>query len=176
MGQISATTGLSSGINISGTISQLMAIDSQPVTALTNTDTTLTSQETAVTQLSALLLSVQGVTQSLGQASTYGSQSATSSDTSALSASVTGTPTAGTYQYTPLQMAQSQQLLSSGLPKRHAGPGRGHAYFPLRQHGRSGSQFVRDQRRTRFLRGGNTHYRSQRRQRRDQPVRCPKYQ
>ena len=115
MGVISANTGLSSGINISGTISKLMAIDSQPVTALTNTDTTLTNQETAVSQLSALLLSVQDITQTLGNASTWGSQTATSSDPSALGATVTGTPTKGTYQYTPLQTAQSQQLLSSGF-------------------------------------------------------------
>ena len=115
MGVISASTGLSSGIDIAGTISKLMAINSQPVTALTTTDTTLTNQETAVSQLSALLLSVQDITQTLGQASTYGSQTATSSDTAALSATVTGTPTAGTYEYTPLQMAQSQQLLSSGF-------------------------------------------------------------
>ena len=115
MGVISASTGLSSGIDISGTISKLMAIDSQPVTALTNTDTTLTNQETAVSKLSALLLSVQDVTQGLGQASIWGSQTATSSDAGALSATVTGTPAQGTYQYTPLQMAQSQQLLSSGF-------------------------------------------------------------
>ena len=83
MGTISASTGLNSGIDIAGTISKLMAINAEPVTALTNTDTTLTNQETAVTQLSALLLSVQGVTQSLGQASVWGSQTATSSDSSA---------------------------------------------------------------------------------------------
>ncbi len=125
MGVISANTGLSSGINITGTITKLMAIDSQPVTALTNTDTTLTSQETAVSQLSALLLSVQDVTQTLGKPSTFGSQTATSSDTSALGATVTGTPVAGTYQYTPLQMAQSQQLLSSGFQSATAALGGG---------------------------------------------------
>jgi len=115
MGTITASTGLNSGIDIAGTISKLMAINSQPVTALTNTDTTLTNQETALTQLSALLMSLQGVTQSLGEASVWGSQTATSSDSGALSATVTGTPAAGTYQYTPLEMAQSQQLLSSGV-------------------------------------------------------------
>jgi flagellar hook-associated protein 2 len=115
MGQISANTGLSSGINITGTISKLMAIDSQPVNALTTTDTDLTNQETAVSQLSALLLSVQDITQTLGKATTFGSQTATSSDTSVLAATVTGTPAEGSYEYTPLQMAQSQQLLSSGF-------------------------------------------------------------
>ncbi len=66
MGVISASTGLSSGIDIAGTISKLMAINSQPVTTLTNTDTTLTNEETAVSQLSALLLSVQDATADLG--------------------------------------------------------------------------------------------------------------
>ena len=92
MGIISANTGLNSGIDIAGTISKLMAINSQPVTALTTTDTTLTNQETAVTQLSALLLSVQDVTQTLGKSSAWGSQTATSSDPGALAATVTGTP------------------------------------------------------------------------------------
>jgi flagellar hook-associated protein 2 len=125
MGVISANTGLSSGINITGTITKLLAIDSQPITALTNTDTTLTNQETAVSQLSALLLGVQDVTQTLGQASTFGSQNATSSDPSALSATVTGTPTAGTYVYTPLQTAQTQQFLSSGQQSSTAALGGG---------------------------------------------------
>jgi flagellar hook-associated protein 2 len=129
MGAISATTGLSSGINISGTISQLMAIDSQPVTALQNTDTTLTNQETALAQLSALLLGVQNDTQNLGKSATYASQTATSSNPNALSASVTGTPTAGTYQYTPLRMAQTQQYLSAGLQSSTAALGGGSLTF-----------------------------------------------
>jgi flagellar hook-associated protein 2 len=129
MGIISASTGLSSGIDISGTISKLMAISSQPVTALTNTDTTLTNEETAVSQLSALLLSIQDATQTLAQASVWGSQTATSSDSGALSATVTGTPTEGTYEYTPLQMAQSQQLLSSGFQNATTALGGGRLTF-----------------------------------------------
>ena len=129
MGQISASTGLSSGIDISGTITKLMAIAAQPVNALTTTDTNLTNEETAVSQLSALLLSVQDAMQSLGQSSVWGSQTATSSDSSALSATVTGTPNAGTYEYTPLQMAQSQQLLSSGFQSATAALGGGTLTF-----------------------------------------------
>jgi len=129
MGTITVSTGLSSGIDIAGTISKLMAINAEPVTALTNTDTTLTNQETALTQLSALLMSLQGVTQTLGQASVWGSQTATSSDSSALSATITGTPAEGTYEYTPLQMAQSQQLLSSGFQSATSALGGGTITF-----------------------------------------------
>ena len=125
LGTLSSATGLASGINIQNTVSQLIAIDSQPVNALTTTNTDLTNQETAVSQLSALLLSVQDATQTLGQASVWGSQTATSSDSAALSATVTGSPTAGTYQYTPLQTAQSQQLLSSGFQSASSALGGG---------------------------------------------------
>ena len=129
MGTITASTGLSSGIDIAGTISKLMAIASQPVTQLTTTDTTLTNRETAVSQLSALLLSIQDATQSLGQSSVWGSQTATSSNSAALSATVTGSPAAGTYEYTPVQMAQSQQLLSSGFASSTAALGGGTLTF-----------------------------------------------
>ncbi len=115
MGTISASTGLNSGIDIVGTVSKLMAIASKPRDALTSQNTDLTNQQTAVTTLSALLLSVQYITKNLDKMSVYSSQNATSSNSSVLSATVTGTPTAGTYQYTPLQTAQSQQFLSSGF-------------------------------------------------------------
>ena len=114
MGTITSSTGLNSGIDIAGTISKLMAISSQPRDALTSQNSDLTNQQTAVTSLDALLLSVQYISKNLGKSSVYSSQTATSSNPSALAATVTGTPTVGTYQYTPLQTAQSQQFLSSG--------------------------------------------------------------
>ena len=140
MGVISASTGLNSGIDISGTISKLMAIDAKPVTALQTEDTTLTNQETAVSSLSALLLSVQDVTQTLGQATMWGSQSATSSDTAALTASVTGSAAQGTFQYTPVQLAQSQQILSSGFQSADTALGGGTLTF---RYGKTVNQGVR---------------------------------
>jgi flagellar hook-associated protein 2 len=129
MGIISASTGLNSGIDIAGTVSKLMAISSKPRDALTSQNTDLTNQQTAVTTLSALLLSVQYITTNLGKASVFSSQTATSSNSSALSATVTGTPAVGTYQYTPLQTAQSQQFLSSGLQSATSALGGGKFTF-----------------------------------------------
>ena len=115
MGIISASTGLNSGIDIAGTVSKLMAISAKPRDALTSQNLDLTNQQTAVTTLSALLLSVQYVTKNLGSASLFGTQTANSSNSNALSATVTGTPATGTYQYAPLQTAQSEQFLTSGF-------------------------------------------------------------
>ena len=125
MGRITASTGLASGINISGIVTQLVALDSQPITALTNQDTSLTSQQTAFSALSAQLLALQSIANDLGQSSTFQSQTATSSNPSALAATVTGNPSPGTYQYTPIQTAQSEQLLSSGFQSETAALGGG---------------------------------------------------
>jgi flagellar hook-associated protein 2 len=115
MARIQATTGLVSGIPIDQTVSELMAIASQPMNNLKTQDTTLTNQQTALDQLSALLLTVQSMSKNLGQTDLYAQTTATSSDPSALTTTVTGNPQVGTYQFTPVQTVQSQQWLSSGV-------------------------------------------------------------
>jgi flagellar hook-associated protein 2 len=115
MARIQATTGLVSGIPIDQTVTELMSIANQPVTALQNQDTTLTNEETALDQLSALLLTMQTACESLGQANLFQQTTATSSDSSALGVTVTGSPAVGTYQFTPIQTVQSQQWLGAGM-------------------------------------------------------------
>jgi flagellar hook-associated protein 2 len=115
MARIQATTGLVSGIPIDQTVTELMSIASQPVTNLQNADTALTNQETALDQLSALLLGIQSTAQDLGKADLFAQTTATSSNPSALAVTVTGNPPQGTYQFTPVQTVQSQQWLGSGV-------------------------------------------------------------
>ncbi|MEI8371719.1 MAG: flagellar filament capping protein FliD [Planctomycetota bacterium] len=129
MGQISSNTGLNTGIDITGTITKLMAISAKPRDALTAKNTELTKQQTAVSKLNALLLSFQYMAKNVGKTDLYASTDAASSDSSALTATVTGTPTVGTYQYTPLRMAQSQQLLSSGSTSASTALGAGTLAF-----------------------------------------------
>lgn len=115
MGRIQSDTGLITGIPITETIDKLMALASKPVDRLKTENTTLTARQTAVTDLSALLLSVQYLTKNLGKASVYNKQQATSSNANALSATVTGSPAIGTYQFTPVRMVSRQQVVSSGF-------------------------------------------------------------
>ena len=114
MVRIQADTGLVSGINFTDTITKLMAIASKPRDALTTKNTELTKQQTAFSTLNVLLLNLQYVTKNLGKSTIYNTTEATSSNSNALTATVTGTPAVGTYQYTPLRTAQTQQFLSSG--------------------------------------------------------------
>jgi flagellar hook-associated protein 2 len=117
MGQIQAGVGLASGINITSLVTKLMSINQVPVNNLQNTVTALQSEQTALTAINAQLTALQGTTDSLGQASLFEDQNIQSSDPTALTATATSgsTPANGTYEFTPLQTAQSAQWISNGL-------------------------------------------------------------
>jgi flagellar hook-associated protein 2 len=131
MGQVQAGVGLVSGMNITGMVTALMAINQEPVTQLQNTVTTLQSEQTALTALNAQLTALQGTTDSLGQVSLFQDQTFQSSDPTALTATATasGTPANGTYEFTPLQTASSAQWISNGLASATATLGAGSLSF-----------------------------------------------
>lgn len=115
MGRIQTGVGLASGLNITDIVTQLMAFNAKPRDNLKTLNETLTKQQTAVTELETYLLSTQYVADNLGKADLYTKRTATSSNPNTLTATVTGTPAKGTYVYTPVQSAQAQQYLSSGV-------------------------------------------------------------
>jgi len=115
MGQIQSDVGLITGIPIGDTVTKLMQIAARPRDMLQAQTDTFKSEQAAVTELSALLLAVKYITHNLGQDQIYSKLQANSSDSSALAATMTGAAIAGTYQFTPLRLAQNQQLLSSNL-------------------------------------------------------------
>jgi len=115
MGRIQTNIGLITGIPIGDTVDALIRLVGRPRDLLVQRTQVLQNQQLAVTELSALLLKVKYVTDSLGKEDLYDRRQAVSSNPAALAATVTGKPPRGSYQFTPLRTAQSQQLLSSGL-------------------------------------------------------------
>jgi flagellar hook-associated protein 2 len=113
MGQIQSDVGLVTGIPIGDTVKKLMQIAARPRELLQTQTDTFKSQQTAVTSLSVLLLQIKYITDNLGKDEVYNKQEVSSSDSGVLAAAVTGNPLPGTYQFTPLQTAQIEQLLSS---------------------------------------------------------------
>jgi flagellar hook-associated protein 2 len=114
MGLIQSTVGVVSGIDYGTIVDSLIKLAQRPVTTLTTRNDTLKKEQVAVTELSAYLLTVRYTTDNLGKTEVFEKRQATSSNESALTATVTGTPAKGTYQFTPIQTARQQQLLSSG--------------------------------------------------------------
>jgi len=112
---IQTGTGLFSGVDIAGTVSKLMQLESRQRDALQTRTNAISTKQAAVSELSGLLLAVQLIGKNLAKDDLYNQRIATSSDPATLAATVTGDAATGTYQFTPLRKAQSEQLLSSGF-------------------------------------------------------------
>jgi flagellar hook-associated protein 2 len=115
LGTIQTGTGLATGMDISGTVDKLMALNAKPRDLLKTATENLKTEKTALTTLAALLYAIKVPTTSLGKASVYQERAATSSLPNVLAATVSGNPAIGSYEYTPLRMATNQKLLSSGF-------------------------------------------------------------
>ncbi len=115
MGSITPNVGLITGIPIQQTIDQLIAVQSRPRDLLALLGKKVEAEQVAMTTLSASLLSLQFQAINVGKPDQFSQTSTSSSNAALLSVTSTGNPSLGSFQFTPLQTAQSQQLLSSGL-------------------------------------------------------------
>lgn len=115
MGRIQTNIGLISGMPIGEIVDSLTALAARPRDLLMERTAKLQEERLAVTELTGVLASVQYVLKSLGKHDLYDQRKAVSSHPETLSVSLTGNPPKGSYQFTPLRVAQSQQMLSSGF-------------------------------------------------------------
>ena len=134
MGRIQTNIGLITGMPIGETVAKLMALAAKPRNLLEERTATLRQEQVAITELSAMLASVGFVTGRLGKEKTFDKRTVTSSDSAALSATLTGEPAKGSLQFTPLQTVQQQQLLSRGLKSDTASMGGGKLTFRFGDH------------------------------------------
>jgi flagellar hook-associated protein 2 len=114
MGAITSSVGLISGINTGAIISQLIAIDQQPVTQLQAQIATNTAQQSAFSGFATQLSQLQSIGQSLELPTTFAASTATSSNTNALTATTTTGATNGSFQFQVAQLVTAQQSLSTG--------------------------------------------------------------
>ncbi len=113
MGRIQSSIGLSSGLDIAGTVDQLMAISAQPRDRLANRIKGLETTQIAINELTALVIGVQLQATRLGAASNLATTQATSNRSEVLKAVVKGTPSHGTYSIQAVQTAQTSAASSN---------------------------------------------------------------
>jgi flagellar hook-associated protein 2 len=106
--------GIGSGLDVNSIVSQLMAAERQPLTALTKQEAVYTQKLSAFGQLRGALASFQSALQDLGSGSKFQALSATSSDTKVFTASASGKAIPASYQIEVQQLAQQHKLASSG--------------------------------------------------------------
>src|SRR5437773_934638 len=125
MAGITSGVGLISGFPIQDTVDKLMQIAARPRELLVGRNKQAQEEQTAISKLQALILALQVNIQKLMKADAFDKRKATSSDEKLLGATVTGTPTPGTYTFTPVRLAQNQQLISSALASNNQPLGAG---------------------------------------------------
>jgi flagellar hook-associated protein 2 len=109
-----SSPGIGSGLDTGGIISKLMAVEAIPLNQLTTQENSYQTKLTAYGQVQSGLSAFQSSLFGLSNINTLNTVSATSSDTSVLSATASATAQAGNYSISVSQLAQSQQLVSAG--------------------------------------------------------------
>jgi flagellar hook-associated protein 2 len=115
MSGIQSSVGLVSGIDIAGTVRQLIEIAARPRERLGLRAERLAAQQTAITDLTKLVVSLELSAKRLtGENSIFKSVKVKSSS-EAISAVSNGQPELGSFSLTPLRRAETNQLLSTRL-------------------------------------------------------------
>jgi flagellar hook-associated protein 2 len=112
MSGIQSAVGLVTGIPIQQTVDQLIAYSARSRDLLASRVSKLGNQQVAVKELTAVIASLELSISKFGEDATYNSRQISSTHPDLLSFVKTGTPTFGSYQFTPIKKASTHQLLS----------------------------------------------------------------
>ena len=119
------SAGVGSSLDVNGIVSKLMTVAQQPLTLLQQQASSYQSSISAYGSLQSALSQFQSSMSSLANASQYQSTSATSSNPSVATVSATSAAIQGSYSLAVSQLAQSQQLLTSGVASASTAIGSG---------------------------------------------------
>lgn len=123
MAGIQSSVGLVSGIDFVSLVDQLMKIEQRPAVRLEKRAELIATQQAALTQLTAMFTTASYMLTNLGKAAVYDRCDVSSSST-LLTVAKNGTPSPGTYSFTPVRTAQSQQSISTGVSSDTAALGK----------------------------------------------------
>jgi flagellar hook-associated protein 2 len=101
------------GLDVSGLVNQLVAIQQQPLNQVAAHQQSLQSAQTTLSSFSSTLSALKSAAVGLSDPTGFSSMKATSSDPSIVT-SVTGTPVAGQWSVSVSSIAQAQRTLSNG--------------------------------------------------------------
>lgn len=125
-----AATGIGSGLDIEGLVTQLVAAERGPAeTRLVQRESRLTAQLSAFGTLQGSLNSLQSSAASLSDVATFNQRSATSSNATAVSVSTTSGASPGSLSVVVDELARSQSLASGGFSSLTDTVGEGQLVF-----------------------------------------------
>ena len=127
-----SSAGIGSGLDVNSIITQLMAIEQQPLTALQTKATTIQSTVSEYGKIKSAISTMRDLASKLASTTTWG-QTTTNSTSSAVAAATNGSA-AGTYSVEVQKLASVQTLATAVQPADH-GAGRRHAAHRARHLG-----------------------------------------
>lgn len=107
-----SSTGLGSGLDVTSIVSQLVALERKPIDNLKTAATSIQTQISSFGKVQSLMSTLRDTAAALGKSSLWTQNTATSSDSTAISATTTGEAAAGEYEVSVTSMARAQTLYS----------------------------------------------------------------
>jgi flagellar hook-associated protein 2 len=127
---MATTSGIgSTTIDVNSIVSQLMQVESRPLTKLSQKEAAHQAKLSAYGSLQGAISSFQSTMSGLASASNFSSLKATISDTSVLSGSVANTAAPGAYSIAVTKLAQGQKLVAPGAASNATTIGNGTLTF-----------------------------------------------
>ncbi len=110
-----SSAGIGSGLDVESIITKLMTVEKQPLTKLTDAATVLTSKVSAFAQIKSAVSSLSDAANVLAGSALWAAKTATSSNTSAITASISNATTATATSFTlAVQKLALAQSVSTG--------------------------------------------------------------
>lgn len=106
-------SGIGSGLDISGLVSQLMSLEQRPLTALATKEASFQAKLSAYGQLKSVLSNFQSAADKLDDSALFAATKASVSTGAAFSATSSTTATAGGYSVEVLALAREQRIATS---------------------------------------------------------------
>ncbi|WP_096663653.1 flagellar filament capping protein FliD [Polaromonas sp. AET17H-212] len=122
-----SSPGIGSNLDVNSIVSQLMAIERQPLTALARKEASFQAKLSGFGTLKGALSQFQTAVRSLSDISKFQGMRVTPADTAIATASATATAVAGTYALEVTQLAQAQKLATAGQASSTSAIGAGAA-------------------------------------------------
>jgi flagellar hook-associated protein 2 len=107
--------GIGSGLDVSGIVSSLMAVERRPLTLLQNAATKITTKVSAWGKIQSQLASLQDASRGLLSPTALAAAKATSGDETKVKVTTAPNATVGNYELSVTQLAQKQSLTSGTL-------------------------------------------------------------
>ena len=126
-----SSAGIGSGLDVNSIITQLMTVEKAPLQQMQTAASKVQSKLSAYGTIQSDVSALRDAALKLTQSTTWGDTTATSGDTSVLSATTDSTATAASYSLTVQQLASAQTVASTAWPASVSTVGSGHLRIEL---------------------------------------------